>query len=498
MTLLRLIVAGAVCYAVACGGASKSKRTVAETEAEPLARQQPADTTSVPQHETPRMPFALDAASYFGGADADVVDDMALDATGAVYVAITSRAADGVRTGTVMKLDAALTAAAWKQHFPGPVKLVLAPDGALVVGVTTDADLPTTPGALQPARNPGGVSGVDVYLTKLSVHDGSPLWATYLGGSNRDTLTALTVAPNGDIYLAGEALMFPVTAGAYQTTFAGWAVPAYVAAVSADGTQLLAATYLSGNQNGYETPTAVAANGQAVVVAGYTSGSDFPATAGAYQTTTPRPGANFLAGLNPDLTALAFATYLGTAPQPLRMTVAFGEGQDAYVAGSGLDTGCNASPLAAGFVMRFDWKTGALTPALCLAADVNVYAHGLARDETGNVFVSGDFAAVATAPVETTGLPLTGDAFDSTFSSSESFLGVFTADGRVMYFSYLGATRADFSTGLVRGSDGAIYVRGRTASYDFPVTPGAYQTKFSAPSIAWAEEGYVARLLPVE
>ena len=74
----------------------------------------------------------------------------------------------------------------------------------VVVGSTCSSDFPVTVNALQ--REPGGGKGLepcDGYVVKLNPSDSKAEYATYLGGSEADNLTAVAEAPNGGTVAVG-------------------------------------------------------------------------------------------------------------------------------------------------------------------------------------------------------------------------------------------------------------------------------------------------------
>ena len=91
-------------------------------------------------------------------------------------------------------------------------------------------------------------------------------YSTYLGGSDDDVGVGVAVDAAGHAYVTGYTLSanFPVTPGAYQTSFGGDPYPdAFVAKLSADGAGLVYSTYLGGS--GYELALALPWTAQATL-----------------------------------------------------------------------------------------------------------------------------------------------------------------------------------------------------------------------------------------
>jgi hypothetical protein len=80
-----------------------------------------------------------------------------------------------------------------------------------------------------------------------------PSYSTFLGGSGTDTGIGIAVDASGSAYVAGitNSADFPVTQGAYQTTFtndrSGYDTDVFVTKLSPDGTSLVYSTYISGS-----------------------------------------------------------------------------------------------------------------------------------------------------------------------------------------------------------------------------------------------------------
>ena len=157
----------------------------------------------------------------------------------------------------------------------------------------------TTSGAYQPTLSPGtcfsaiGVSTYpcpDAFVMKLSI-DGSLAYATYLGGSGPDQARAVAVDSQGNAWITGDTVSpdFPVTTGAFQSTFHGEVSlgplhygDAFVAKLDSTGRKLLYSTYLGGSAPDAGFAIAVDSAG-AAYVAGGTQSPDFPTTPGAFQ-----------------------------------------------------------------------------------------------------------------------------------------------------------------------------------------------------------------------
>ena len=124
-----------------------------------------------------------------------------------------------------------------------------------ITGGSGSDDFPTTPGAYDRVfdfggSDLGGAGPCDVVVAKFDAN-GSLIWSTYIGGKNYDRGYAIEVDDQGYVYVAGRAGQgFPVTAGAFQTTYQGvWGnfyggQNGFVAKLLPDGSDLVWASYV--------------------------------------------------------------------------------------------------------------------------------------------------------------------------------------------------------------------------------------------------------------
>jgi len=82
-----------------------------------------------------------------------------------------------------------------------------------------------------------------------------------------------------------------------------------VAEISSNGAALLRSTYLGGSSNDQGADIAVDGAGN-IYVTGFTYSTDFPITAGAYQTSLPGGEGAFVTKIAPSFSSLVYSTYL--------------------------------------------------------------------------------------------------------------------------------------------------------------------------------------------
>ncbi|MBI1908889.1 MAG: SBBP repeat-containing protein [Deltaproteobacteria bacterium] len=182
----------------------------------------------------------------------------------------------------------------------------------VVAGSTVSTDFPTV-NPLQPNR----VRDYDAFVTKIAPGGSFLLFSTYLGGDGSDHLSALAIAPSGNVVVTGQTAStdFPTVAPIQANRRGNY--DAFVASLSPDGSFLLFSTYLGGSgfssmqsSSGNDGASAVAIDPSGnIVVVGNTYSTDFPTVAPLQADLNG--GDAFVTGLSSDGSSLLFSTYLG-------------------------------------------------------------------------------------------------------------------------------------------------------------------------------------------
>ena len=374
--------------------------------------------------------------------------------------------------------------------------LVTDPAGNLyVAGYSESLDFP---GTLAGTYSGGG----DVFVAKLDPSGSSILWATYLGGSGRDTFEALTIDPQGNLYLSGftQSADFPTTPGAFDTTLGNSADDAYVVKLAPDGS-LLYGTYLAGdgsNRGHSATGLAVDASGD-IYVGGLTSSLSFPVTAGAFDTVVDGSLTTaYVVKLRPagqGAGDLLYGTYLDGAGHDTVYRLTLDDAGRVIVLGTTTSPDFPTTPGAFDttgsgsdtFVVKLDPAGNGpadLVFSTLLGDDGSKWGWALARHSSGDLFIGGltnSTGLVTTAPPGPLATP--GGGFDG-------FIARLSADGsQLLAQVYLGGGGAEAVDALRLDGAGSVWVAGLGDSIDFPFSPDAFQ---AAPQGSW--DGMAARL----
>jgi hypothetical protein len=461
-------------------------------------------------------------ATYLGGADEDIGYAVAVDATGNTYLtgktsstnfptANPTQPGNGGQSDVyVSKLNPSGTALVYSTYLGGTggggdhgyAVAVDASGNAYVTGYTRSNNFPVV-NPLQPSNR----GGTDAFVAKLNPTGSQLLYSTYLGGSDfatgiGDWGYAIAVDAAGNAYVTGDTTSndFP-TVNALQPTKGG-GHDAFVAKLNPAGTALVYSTYLGGSQTEHGGITndlnstkpgnriAVDAAGNAYVT-GYTSSTNFP-TANALQPMLRGASDAFVTKINAAGTALVYSTYLGGS----------GSGGDhAYgitvdASGSAYVTGDTASadfPTTAhafqqvkreredAFITKLDAGGTALVYSTFLGGDGGDFAYGIAVDEVGNAYVTGETFS--------TGFPVENPLQPNLAGGNDGFVTKLNSTGRALVYStYLGGRAGDSGSGIAVDAGDNAYVTGWTISTDFPTVNPLHFDKGH-------QDAFVARIL---
>lgn len=292
--------------------------------------------------------------------------------------------------------------------------------------------------------------GCDVGIIKYNENGTSRLFATYLGGSGGQEMPhSLVVNELNELVIMGTTGSpdFPVTAGAYQTVFAGGdsvvydnvisfadGVDVFVSKLSEDGTQLLGSTYAGGSGNDglnyrphYSYPDPVTginyvsmhgndslyfnygdgARGEVIVdfknmiyVGTNTFSTDFPAGINpGYQTASGGLQDGIVFKFNASLTQMLWSSYLGGNMDDAIFSIGLSNTEEVMVAGG---TVSHNFPVTAGsyntthnggstdaFVSKLNMDGNSLLASTYFGSGSFDNAYFVRTDREDNVFICG-------------------------------------------------------------------------------------------------------------
>ncbi len=368
-------------------------------------------------------------ATFLGGNGGDYGNGIAVDASDKVYLTgktassnfpVTSGALDETYNGSidafVVKLNTMGSDLEYGTFVGGGAAdegngiAVDASGGAFFTGRTLSTDFPTTTGAYDTTHN----GNYEAFAAKLNSSGNILDYCTYLGGSDRDEGTGVTMDGSGQAYVTGFtwSLDFPTTSGAWDTLHDGVAIDGFVTKLNATGENLVYSTLLGGSADDRSYGIALYGSSQAYVI-GYTVSSNFPTTPGAYDETKNGSNDVFITKINPTGSGLTYSTFLG---------------------------GSNTE-----------------------------YGRAIVTDGSGNAYVAGYTSS--------TDFPTTSGVFDTTHNGGgeDVFVAKLNSTGSALsYSTFLGGDDSDYGTSIAIDGSGKACVTGYTLSANFPASWGSF------------------------
>jgi hypothetical protein len=414
----------------------------------------------------------------------------------------------------VLRLSADGQRLLWRAVLAGPGDdwprdMSLDASGRIVLAGYAGPGFPTTANALQPDFGGGLRDGFLAILDPFEEDSEAQLvYSSYVGGEGIDAVIGAHVDGSGKLVGAAytSSRELPTTPGSFGESYRGGSLDAYVFRIDPEIPQLLFSTFLGGTADeGIASDfdaldaswgTALTQDG-ALVVTGHTSSSNFPVLNNAADRSHGGSFDVFVARIrfndaDPQATPLDYATFLGgvgfDAPEAVTVAADGAVVLTGYTSSTDFPTTVTAHQrVERGFNDTFLVR---LDTGLDGAAQItySTFFGGGEYDVGQHVAMLGDLA-VFCGFTASTDLPRAGCGLQAGASGGqEGFLAAIDlnpmshAFGKLRYAAYRGGAGDDVVLGLAPARpSGALLMSGATASWDFPVTPGALQEQLSSP-----------------
>jgi hypothetical protein len=365
---------------------------------------------------------ALVYSTYLGGPDTESGNAIAVDNDGNAYVAGSANGPNFPTTATawqpmwgmgldafITKFNAAGSSVLYSSYLGGNMDddargIGLDASGSAYITGRTASAFGTFPGPL-----PGGGAdqvldgGSDAYVAKLSPDGSAISYFTYVGGNvdEEGEGIALDAAANAHVTGATSSDMFPATAGAFQTVFAG-VYDAFVVKLNSAGTAFVYGTYLGGAGDDRGHGIALDGEGNAYVT-GKTDSLNFPKMI-PIQLNNAGSDDAFLTQLNSAGSALVYSTYLGGMNNDRAWGIGLNEAGNAYIIGTTQSSDYPTSNFLTpggdmlngpsdAFVTQVNPGGSAIVYSTYLGGGGDDSGWGIAVDDEGNAYVTGQTAS---------------------------------------------------------------------------------------------------------
>ena len=357
--------------------------------------------------------------------------------------------------------------------------------------------------------------------------DPTLIFSSFSGSTGDNWGFTATYGPDGSFYGGGINLAsgYPVTAGAFQTSWGGGnggvnATDISISKLSPDGTTRMYATYIGGSGN--EQPHSLVVDGAGnLIVAGRTNSANYPmiggqiGTGGSYDIVVTKLnasgsaliGSKKIGGAGDDgvnIAAESFSSLQQNYGDNGRSEVIVDGSGNIYVASCTRSSGPPASggfPVTAGafqttnngaqdaVVLKFNPSVSTLLFASYLGGGGDDAAYVLSLAPNGNIYVGGGTSSTVGSSSSTDFPGNTAGTVHSTNQGGiDGFVSIITNSGNaILKSTFLGTSNTDQVYGLQFDKFGFPYVCGQTRG-NWPVINAAY-------SVAGAPQ-FIAKLEP--
>ncbi len=241
-------------------------------------------------------------------------------------------------------------------------------------------------------------------------------------------------------------------------------------------------TFLGGAGGDQGLGAAVDAGGS-VYVSGATDSTDFPITAGSFDSSRDGDGSDsgFITKLAGGGPAIAYSTYFGGNPSDQYAIAVDGSGS-VYVTGYSL--GPDFPPTPGAFDTSHNGEPDVLVAKLDPTGSTLVYATylgGGASDQGYAIAVDGSGSAYVIGTTTSLDFPTSPGAFDTTLDGFfNAFVSKLDPTGSSLdYSTYLSGASPSEGFGIAVDGGGSAYVTGTADSADFPATVGAFDPSYN-------------------
>lgn len=246
---------------------------------------------------------------------------------------------------------------------------------------------------------------------------------------------------------------------------------------------LIYSFFLGGNSDNAGSRIVVDNSGN-IYIAGSTYSPDFPTTINGYDTSTNGRHDGFVTKFNSAGSLLIYSTYIGGSNNDSANGLAIDNDGNVYITGNTNSTDFPTTPGA------FDNTYNGGTPDIFVsklnntgsALIYSTYLDGGGENNSVGIAVDNSGNASIAGWTNSGSFPTTSGAFRTGYCGGywDGFVSKLNADGSALVYStYLGGWGWDRCYGMTADNEGNTYVTGYTQSANFPVTAGAYNTMYN-------------------
>lgn len=317
--------------------------------------------------------------------------------------------------------------------------------------------------------------------TKKLYIDPTLEFSTYIGGVDDERGFGVKADQSGEPYVIAktQSSNYPTTTGVVGTAISG-AADVCVSKLTSDGSALMFSTFLGGTLNDDGYGIKLGKNG-AIWLTGYTTSSDFPISANAFDSIFNGSQDVFLTKLDSTCSNLIFSTFLGGSGSEFAKSIEVDSEDNVFLTGVTssqnfpVTSGVYDGNLDGGFDVFLSKIDTTIIFSTYLGGAVIERGNGIAYHESDDeIYLTGETAS--------SDFPISGTAIGAFFNGGnlDAFVSKLSGDGtNLIYSTYLGGDSDDVGNGIALGEFGSAYVCGSTKSPFFPTTPNAFDQIFN-------------------
>jgi hypothetical protein len=439
-------------------------------------------------------------STFIGGSSTDVAYDLVLDSASNICVVgttlspdfpVTSSALDSTHNGNldifVLKLRSDGSALMFSTYVGGSSSdtgsaIAVDSSGELfVAGSTFSSNFPVVY-AIDSTSN----GNEDAVVFKLSPDGKTMSYATFLGGSEQDRATSISIAPDYGVFIAGTTRSsdFPVVSGGADVSHNGGS-DAFLVRFNAKGDSMTCGTFLGGSGSDYCLDMVSDSSGN-TYLCGYTYSTDFPVTPGVVGSSYSGANDGFVAKLTSNGGTWSYATYLGGSLIDEFKALTLNHLNEVIVTGGSTSTDF---PVTTG---AYDTTHNGVMDlvAVHLNSDATAllfatYAGGSEMDTGKDIVLNDSEEIIITGNTSSAEFPTTAGAMERVYQGGDhdGVILKFSASGsQLLLSSFIGGGGVDRGEDIAQDSAGDIFICGTTGTAGFPTRSGSFDTVYNGKS----------------
>lgn len=338
------------------------------------------------------------------------------------------------------------------------------------------------------------------------------VWSTFIGGSENDVASSITIDGVGNIYIAGgtNSENFPTSSGTYDDIYEkglNGEFDAIISKLSSDGSSLIYSTFIGGSSADFANGITLDKSNNIYITGNTTKAKiSFPTTSGAFSENHKGNVDSFVSKLSSDGNNLLYSTYVGGFLTDIANGICLDDSNNVYIAG---ETNSKNFPVTSGaydetfsegpngqsdvFISKLSNDGSKLLYSTYIGGVGYDIAYGICLDNWNNAYITGYTERMGNIDY----YPITPGAYNNSkfINYTNVIVTKLSSDGsKLLYSTYFGGSFYDEAYGICLDDSNNVYITGRTLSSDFPTTKGAFDESFNSSGSKQVLDAFVCKL----